>query len=116
MKTEEIENNEFIENETHAAEPKSSDVSGNDHKIENETPAAEPKASDVSGNDQIIVNVSSDPVDLSGIESAIEEVHYQNAEIITTLQSLAEKPTVTPTILYSVLIIGIVMFAFFSRK
>lgn len=87
-----------------------------DAKIENETEFSSQKSSDVSGNDQIIVNVTPDPVDLSGIESEIGNLHYQQAEIASTLSSLADRPYITPTLLYSLFFLSVVLIAYFSRK
>lgn len=87
-----------------------------DEKIENETEVSPSKSNDVSGNDQIIVNVTPDPVDLSSIESEIGNLHYQQAEIASTLSSLADRPSVTPTMLYSLFFLSVVLIAYFSRK
>lgn len=87
-----------------------------DEKIENETEFSPEKSSDVSGNDQIIVNITPDPVDLSGIESEISNLHYQQSEIVSTLSSLADRPSITPTMLYSLFFLSVVLIAYFSRK
>lgn len=93
---------------------KSSEIQN--EKIVNESEPVPTKSSDVSGNDQIIVNVTSDPVDLSGIESEIGNLHYQQAEIASTLSSLADRPSITPTMLYSLFFLSVVLIAYFSRK
>ena len=93
---------------------KSSEIQN--EKIVNESESVPNKSGDVSGNDQIIVNVTQDPTDLSEVISAIEDVHYQNTEMISILQSVADRPSVTPTILYSLFFLSIVLIAYFSKK
>lgn len=105
---------EKIEDETPVQSIKI-DVSGNS-KIINESPEEGEKL-DQSENPVIlrIENQTSD-IDLSEVLSGIDDIHYTNAEILSTLQDIADRPSVTPTIAYSLFFIAIVAYAFLSKK